>query len=850
MSGDLSSLGLEITATPHDGIAIQTSRNQRLVWGNATSEDYVLAVGDDGLTFNGSLYLGDPYKSSGWNLCNDQKTLYYNRGAVHVSGTVSADDIEYRTLYVGGAVLFGSSSCNALGVLSNDVAYQRSSNEHAWIRGGRCNMVLQDRLKVFGNINVGSLSDGSGSGDDAVLRIMDGSLAFQSAATLSNAWEIYAGNESNLLLSYASNQVVSVSIDGRLGVGTLDPRAAVQTPQALLQCGSNASHVLFSSNWKIKLVDSSNLGIHYDSNSLLTWDSTGSVGINTSRPDASRRLRVFSSNYDAFAGLAVENAGTGGVSIAFKNRGLRTDAWTIGVGGGAGGTQTMSVSYITRSIARNADTSIMAIDQNGRVGIKMPPDANYRLAVSGRGYVAGTARLYDPTIEQQRSPAFLVHGVIGTENLYTWWGDDTIVNSANSNTAPKEPFWKVYTGLSNTSFARLSNAGPATSFSNPAILSGNYAIMYQRQYMLGISGVSAEAGGGYNLTNFEPPPSNYLTISMPVRPGGISHAFFFKTLTDRLSSVRVHVANKAKTSFMRLQALTNSYLTPTTSSPYTSWIGPSGSMSPSHVYYEWLMFSIPGYAVDQYAYTESNDNKSRYRTNIDICVSAGHSNTIGVDTINPGITNQLYCSGLAMRTNPYGLTFHGASALQFGLNGGNVSTNPTQYSLTNLQWNNENLTQFSINVRYDDIRIPICPPRDISAGAYPDFYLCYLSHQSYYFDVYQRWYLVNPTDNRDIYYLGRPSKTVKGRYGVYVTQEFRHAIGVLVPASVYNRRYVAFVNGRPYLNVRIENTGDTSFGDGQNSLTRGFFTEVVDNAGPIGMSPYDSTPIAWVDNPF
>ena len=837
-----SDSGLQIIATPHDGIAIQaSSSNQRLVWGNSASRDFVFAVDDDALEFRGTLLLGDPNKSFGWNLCNDEKTLYYDRGAVRVDGAVSATQTEYRAMHFsasnyGDRVLFGSSG-NALGVLSNDAAYQKSLNEHTWIQhgGGRCNMVLRDRLAVSYELTVGSLQDIT---VDAAVCIRDGSLAFQSAATSSNAWEIYGASDCDLVLSHASNQFASISIDGRLGIGTAqpDPRAAVQTSRALLQCDSNLTHVLFSSNWKLKLIDSSNFGIWYDSNAYMTWDSTGSVGIGASLPDASSRLRVFSCNYDSFSGLFVQNAGTGGTNVAFKNRNLGTDAWAIGVGGGA--SCNLAVNYVTRSVARNADATHMTIDQNGRIGIEMTPDARYRLAVSGRAYVAGTARLYDPTIEQQRSPAFLVHGVIGTENLYTWFGDDTIVDSGSSNTTPKEPFWKVYTGLSNTSFARLSNAGAST------FLTTNYATLYQRQYMLGISGVSAEAGGSYNLTNFEPPPSNYLTISMPVKPGGTSHAFFFKTLTDRWSSVRVHVANKAKTSFLRLQALTNSYFVTTTSSPYTSWIGPSGSMSPSHVYHEWLMFSIPGYAVEQYAYTESNDNKSRYRTNLDLCISAGHSNTVG-----GALSTQLFCSGLAMRTNPYGLTFHGATALQFGLNGGNASTNSTQYSLTNLQWNNENLTQFSINVRYDDIRVPICPPKSILSNAYPDFYLCYLSHQSYYFDVYQRWYLVNPTDNRDIYFLGRPSKTVKGRYGVFATQEFRHAIGVLVPASVYNQRYIAFVNDRPYLNVRIENTGDTSFGDGQNSLTRGFFTEVVDNAGPIGIAPYDSAPIAWVDIP-
>ena len=240
------------------------------------------------------------------------------------------------------------------------------------------------------------------------------------------------------------------------------------------------------------------------------------------------------------------------------------------------------------------------------------------------------------------------------------------------------------------------------------------------------------------------------------------------------------------------------------------------------------MYSIPQYVVDRFCFAEQNDNKSRYRSNINICVSSGINNTD---------TTILYCTGIAMRPNPFGLTFHGALDLAWAVNGGNSSG---WYG----QWNREIMNQWNANTNYTNIRVPICPPKDPASNDLPDFYFGQISHRYEAVggnEIMAYIYLQNPNDAADVQSLGKCSRTIRGRFGQTNMEVYRHSIGLIVPSP--HPRFLVYVGGRPYLNIRYDNS---QFGNtGYNAHVRGFYTEVVHPDGPLGFQPYGPTPITW-----
>jgi len=79
--------------------------------------------------------------------------------------------------------------------------------------------------------------------------------------------------------------------------------------------------------------------------------------------------------------------------------------------------------------------------------------------------------------------------------------------------------------------------------------------------------------------------------------------------------------------------------------------------------------------------------------------------------------------------------------------------------------------------------------------------------------------------------LGQFTKAIKGRYGMNLIENYRYAMGLIVPSP--DSRFIVYVGGRPYLNISYDtNKG----GHGLISYCRGFFTEVIDNDGAIGLN--------------
>lgn len=407
----------------------------------------------------------------------------------------------------------------------------------------------------------------------------------------------------------------------------------------------------------------------------------------------------------------------------------------------------------------------------------------------------------DVYVGNDKTPPYRVDNVIGRENLYTWWGDAPFYD----NNTESEPFYSKYTGGVEV-FRRITNHGGAL------INMGHATGQWNNQYMFEPYNHSTDSGG--NLST----PTAYTMIKMPSKTG-VSLAFFVKIISyDRWSTPCIFVTNKARDKFYRLQTQTNSYQS--VDWPYVSWIGPNGEPSPSQRYHEWVMFSIPQYIVDEYTYAEPNDNKSKYGQTINICYCRN---------ANGGC----WTSGLAMRINPYGLTFHNGLCLHWAVNGGNGT------AWHSVNWNNELMNQWSSGTNYVNIRVPICPPRDPASSPLPDFYMVFVAH-TWDWDTWFPVYLYNPNTGAS-QLLGRWSKNIKGRYGMRLVENLRHAMGVLVPSP--DPQYIVYAGGRPYLNIRYDLTG-TNTAYTANSHCRGIFTEVVNQSGdPNGYDPYDSRPL-------
>jgi hypothetical protein len=418
------------------------------------------------------------------------------------------------------------------------------------------------------------------------------------------------------------------------------------------------------------------------------------------------------------------------------------------------------------------------------------------LTTSNVSVIKGNIRVdYDViTDEVNKIPLAPLHGPIGREDLYHWCGSGSsaIVNNTSQQ---NEPF------NYNNGFVRTSVVGGSFG-------TANYSTKWNGCYLIQCSSLSVDTDG--NLAS----PTNYVQLSLPVQyvnGNTCSHALFLKFIShDRWSASCVYVTNSDETQVYRLQASTNASHSGGESAlnATTSWIGPNGDMSLSHLYHDWQMFSIPEYIVKDYSYNETRDNKSKYQRNIKIrfCREDG------------GDTN-LHCSGIAMRTNPYGLTFHNALCMRWSVNGGNA----TGWFSDN--WQEEILGQLDYGSNYTNIYVPICPHKDPDVHGYPDFYLGWIGHRvDRSYERKLKFYLQH--SNGTYKYIGRPSMLYRGRYGHFAATfrgQFRGALGLYLHSP--DPDYIVKVHGRPYLRLRLDNSVDT-WGN-FHAHPRGFYTEVV-----------------------
>jgi hypothetical protein len=179
-------------------------------------------------------------------------------------------------------------------------------------------------------------------------------------------------------------------------------------------------------------------------------------------------------------------------------------------------------------------------------------------------------------------------------------------------------------------------------------------------------------------------------------------------------------------------------------------------------------------------------------------------------------------TGIAMRPNQYGLTFHTGLDMHWGTNGGGVSA---WYGI----WNNEYMNMFSVNQNYINLLIPICPIKDPSTNRMPDFYLIGISHQiDYPGNLNARIYLYN-NSNSTSKYLGHLTRHTRGRFGIgYTDESKRSGLGIVIPSP--EPEYIQYVGERPYVCIRIDKT---DLGNVGNAHFRFFCTEVINPDGSI-----------------
>ena len=401
-----------------------------------------------------------------------------------------------------------------------------------------------------------------------------------------------------------------------------------------------------------------------------------------------------------------------------------------------------------------------------------------------------------------KNPISSVHGIIGREPLYTWQGDQPYTNAANVRNEP-------FNYNSDSSWGRMRTYGSAgfDDYYHP--------IHWNFQYMTRFDSTSRDNDG--NLAQ----PSSYVLLSLPVRwidNKTCSHMFFMKMITqDRFEHACVYVTNEDRTSWYRLGVATTNMKESTfaNSQNVSPFPGPHGDTSQSHTKHEWGNCSIPQYVVEEYSYATTEDNNSPHNRNINIAVC-------GTSDGN----NSFYPSGIAMRPNIYGLTFWQARVMYLAMNGG------TAVGKHSDNWEGSTMCSIGHTTNLTNLYVPICPPKNPTSNAYPDFYMGYLGHREDGRYENRLKFFLHGSDGT-YQFLGRQAMCYKGRYGhAYVSQShstsyLTRASGVYVPSP--DPKYIQTIQGRPYLRIRIDarQTGGDSTSATSTHHPRGMYTEVV-----------------------
>lgn len=778
-------------------------------------------------------------------------------GSLNVSGTLLTDQtIVASNVYVMGKLEFGDASSNLKSRLQvhpiRQVFYVQSESQQSFVMtASGIYGVAASNVDIF--LGQSLLSYYSSNIKDYDVSYVNSYLNFNTTYTITLTRPAQYGDvlditvwpqilqDSGPIEGYAYQQVrvtdtyflpinENVYYLGNVGIGTTQTQFGKLTVAGHIVPSDTHVYNLGSSNLRFKDIYLSGNSIYLE-DSIIRRDNTGKIELVNSNNEPVD-LRV---NQLVSTSIGI---GTTNLTEAFQMIGNVLISGNVGIGTTIS-KETLHVegdflaygSMTLSNVSTNIQPSMVLYQSNSNQPILQCFNTQtYSCNLVATLSHEGNLYLQGPHVMLGRdsSPVLTTSGIIGQENLYTWWGDDTIVDVANESQAGsiKEPFWKVFSGFTSTYFNRIQAQGSAQ------LLTNYYTSLYNLQYSLYFSALSQDSitsDGSPEITTVI--PVNYISIRLPIKPG-FSHSFFLKLRCyDLFQAATVFVTNTAFNSFYRLNAQS---VTTRDAFLNTSWVGPNGENSSSHQYYEWVMFTIPKYVVDQYAYDEFYDNKSRYRKNIILCVMSNYGNAS---------TNLLYCTGIAMRTNPYHICFHNARNIFSRVNGGNPANADRTFANTD---NYEGRMEFYSNRVFNHVRVPICPPKDPNGNSFPDYYLVWIGHYSDPYggpSVYIS--LQNPTNTSDRQLLGRFSKCIKGRYGNFLSEIYRVALGFIIPSP--DPKYIVYVGNQPYLNLYIDNN---SFGLGGSSYTRGFFTEVIDERGPIGVyTRYTNTPLQWLTIP-
>lgn len=263
-------------------------------------------------------------------------------------------------------------------------------------------------------------------------------------------------------------------------------------------------------------------------------------------------------------------------------------------------------------------------------------------------------------------------------------------------------------------------------------------------------------------------PTAYVRLQIPVDT--TQHCMFFMQVVadDRWSSAEVWVCNAALTPTVRLQGRSNVNST-NTNNATNSFLGPLNTPGKIRGWYEWIGFSVP-LSVIQAHY--ALDGTSTPVLNLAVARS-----------INGG--TPLFVSGLAMVPNPRGVSFVGATELNWKVNTGDAVT-------WNSIWNQEAMVQINASSAFN-IFVPI-------VATDSDIYLVIIGHNdSNYMGGSNIWQDISGTYYPfNQYHVGLAADVIRGR------NLYRCPYGRIVPAATIAALKTT-ISGRDYMAVTLRN---------------------------------------------